>query len=128
MLFSNISGMQSTSTAQGRMKGSATKIPVPCPDTIKMYNQGMGGVDLVDQRTPALFILIVNFKLDFTYVFFFDLMDLACVNAFIVYNIMHQNDLTLLDHKTIISTHLIGRYASRSRAPPEQKAGSKRKH
>ena len=53
MLFSNISGIQSTSTVQRRMKRSATKISIPCPDVIKMFNQGMGGVDLVDQRTAA---------------------------------------------------------------------------
>ena len=41
-------------------------------------------------------------------------MDVACVNAFIVYNIMYQNDLTLLDYETIVSSDLIGRYTSRS--------------
>ena len=34
MLFSNISGIQSTSTVQQRMKQSTTKIPVPCPNVI----------------------------------------------------------------------------------------------
>ena len=53
MVFSNISDIHSTSTIQRRMKGSATKISVPCPDVIKMCNQGMGGVELVDQRTAA---------------------------------------------------------------------------
>ena len=53
MLFSKTSGMQLTSTVQRRMKGSATIIPVPCQDVIKMYNQGMGGVYLLDQRTAA---------------------------------------------------------------------------
>ena len=66
-LFSYISGMQSTSNVRRRMKGSATKIPVPCPDVIKMDNPGMGGVDLVGQE---LTILIVNLQLDFIYVFF----------------------------------------------------------
>ena len=66
-LFSYISGMQSTSNVQRRMKGSATKIPVPCPDVIKTYNPGMGGVGLVGQE---LTILIVNLQLDFIYEFF----------------------------------------------------------
>ena len=35
------------------MKGSYTKIPVPCPDVIKMHNQGTGGVDLVYQKAAA---------------------------------------------------------------------------
>ena len=67
-LFSYISGMQSTSNVQRRMKeGSATKIPVPCSDVIKTYNPGMGGVGLVGQE---LTILIVNLQLDFIYEFF----------------------------------------------------------
>ena len=53
MLFSNIEGMSTTSTVLRRQKGSASKIEVPCPDVIKMYNQVMGGVDLIDQRTAA---------------------------------------------------------------------------
>ena len=106
------------------MKGSATKLPVPCPDVIKMYNQGMGGIDLVDQRTVTYH---VDRKSSITFYLriFFYLMEVVCVNAFIVYNMMHQNELTLLDYKTIVSAHLIGRYTSRSRATPEQKAGSK---
>ena len=55
-------------------------------------------------------------------------MDVACVNAFIVYNMVHQKDIILLDYKTVILTLLIGRYTSRSRAPPEQKDRSKRKY
>ena len=67
-------------------------------------------------------ILIVNLQLDFIYIFFFNLMDVACFNIFIVYNMMHQNNLTLLDYKTIVSTHFIGWYTSCSRASLEQKA------
>lgn len=125
MLFSNITGMQSTSTVQRRQEGSASKITVSCPDVIKMYNQGMGGVDLVDQRAAACHLDRKSIR--FYLRIFFDLMDVACANAFIAYNMKHPNDLTLLDFKTDISSNLIGRYTSRSRAPPEQKAGSKRK-
>ena len=103
------------------MKGSARKNPVLCPDIIKMYNQRMDGVDLSDQRTAAYHI---NCKSSnrFYLCIFFDLIDVACVNAFIVYKMMHQSDLALLDSKTIVSTHLIGRYTSRSRGPPEQES------
>ena len=41
---------------------------------------------------------------------------------------LHPNNLTLLDFKTIIAIYLIGRYTSRSRAPPNGKTGSKRKY
>ena len=79
-------------------------------------------------KQQQLTILIVNLQLDFIYFIFFDFMGVACVNAFTIYNMMHQNDLSLLDYKIIVSTHLIGRYTSRSRIPLEQKPGSKRKH
>ena len=127
MLFSNSSGMQLTSTVQWRMKGSSTKIPVPCPDVIKTHNQGTGGVDLVYQKAAA-YHLDSKFSIRFYLCIFFNLIDVACVNAFLVYNIMHQNDLTLLDYKTIISTCVIWWYTNHSRAPLEQKVGSKRKH
>ena len=88
MLFSNISGMQSTSTVQRRMKGSATKIPVPCQDVIKMYNQGMDGIDLAEQRTAA-YHLDRKSSIRFYLRIFFNLIDVACVNTSIVYNMMH---------------------------------------
>ena len=53
MLFSNIEGMSTRRTVLRPQKGSASKIQVPCLDVIKMYNQDMGSVDLIDQRTTA---------------------------------------------------------------------------
>ena len=127
MLFSNIEGMSTTSTILCRQKGSASKILVPCPDVIKMYNQGIGGVDLIDQRTAA-YHLDRKSRVRFYLRIFFDLMDIAYANSFVVYNMLYPNDLTLLDFKTIIATYLIGRYTSRSRAPSYGKTGSKRKY
>ena len=49
LCFSSISGLQSTSTVQR----ISHKKSILIPDIIKMYNQGMCGVDLVDQRTAA---------------------------------------------------------------------------
>ena len=40
-------------TAIGRLKGQTTKIPVPCPEIIKDYTSGVGGVDLLDQKAVA---------------------------------------------------------------------------
>ena len=98
---------------------------MPCPDVIKMYNQGMSGVDLFDQRTAA-YHLDRKSRVKFYLLIFFDLMDVA--SSFVVYNMLHPNDLTLLDSKTIIATHFNGRYAGRSRAPSDGKTGSKRKY
>ena len=41
------------STVTRRVKGQSAKIPVPCPQIIKDYNCGMGGVDLLDKKTAA---------------------------------------------------------------------------
>ena len=92
-----------------------------------MYNQGMGGFDLIDQRTAA-YHLDRKSRVRIYQHIFFDLMYMACANSFVVYDMLHPNDLTLLDFKTIIATYLIGRYTSRGRAPPDGKTGSKRKY
>ena len=55
-------------------------------------------------------------------------MNIACANSCIVYNMIHPNDLILLDFKIIVLTYLIGRYTSRSRAPPDGKTSCKRKY
>ena len=91
-----------------------------------MCNKGMGGVDFIHQRA-AVYYLYQNQVLDFILCIFFDLMDLACANSYIVYSMMHPNDLTLLNFETIFSTCLITRYKSRGTAPPNGKRGSKRK-
>ena len=82
---------------------------VPCTDVIKMYNQGMGGVDLIDQRTAAYHLDRIS-RVRFYLRIFFNLVDVACANSFVVYNMLYPNDLTLLDFKTIIATYFIGRY------------------
>ena len=48
LLPSALEGM--TLSIQRREKGSKTKSSGPCPNTVKLYNSGMGGVDLMDQN------------------------------------------------------------------------------
>ena len=59
--------------------GSKTKFLVPCPKVVKLYNSGMGGVDLMDERTVA-YRLDRKSSVRFYLGFFFDLMEIACVN------------------------------------------------
>ena len=82
----------------------------------------MSGVDLIDQRAAA-FYLDQNSTITLYLRIFFDLMDVVCASMYIVYNMMHAKDLTLLDFKTIVSTCLIGRFTNRRRAPPDGKTG-----
>ena len=98
-------------TVPHRQKGSASKIQVPCPYVIKMYDKEMGGVNLIDQRA-ATYHLVRKSTIRFYLRVFFNLVDVACAKSYIVYNMMHPNDLTLLDFKTTLSTYLFRRNSS----------------
>ena len=56
MPFSNIEKMQTKSLPQHRVKGLLAKGSVSCSDVIKLYKKGIGGVDLVDQKTAAYYL------------------------------------------------------------------------
>ena len=105
MLFSNVKGMGTIYTVPRRQKGSASKIQGSCPYVIKMHNKGMGGVDLTDQRAPV-YHLDLKSTIRFYKHIFVDLMVAACPNSYIVYNMVHPNDLTLLYFKLFQPTCL----------------------
>ena len=72
----------------------------------------MGGVDLMDQRTAA-YQLDRKSSVTFYLRIFFDLLYIACVNSFLLYNMNHPRQLTLLDNKIVIAKNLI-QWASKS--------------
>ena len=115
--------MDGTSNVIRQSKGSATKTPVSCPN-IKMYNASMGGVDVIDQKTAAC-RLSRKSKIRFYWRIFFDLIDIAIVNSYIVYAKL-GNSISLLDFKIIVSKSLIERYSNRHRSFPLSRT-SKRK-
>ena len=95
-----------------RLKGKSAKIPVSCLSIVKEYNNGMGGVDLLDQR-------MVAYKLDrksssghYYLRLFFDLMDIAVINSHVVYKALYPKGMELLDFKIVIAKYLIGAYNS----------------
>ena len=110
-----LEGMDDESSVQKREKGSAKKSAISCPTVLKLYQNGMGGVDLLDQRTTA-------YQLDFKssvrlYLhIFFDCLDIVCVNSFLVYNMNHPKQLTLPDCKIFIAKNLIQCHQSGPRA------------
>ena len=57
---------------------------------------------------------------------FFDLMDVACANSRIIYNMIDPNDLSLRNFKVIDSTYLIETYTSQNSAQPDARTGSKK--
>ena len=59
-----------------------------------MCNKRMRGVALIDHKAASFLRLIFN------------LMDVAFAKSCIIYNMMHANDLTVLDLRTIVSTYL----------------------
>ena len=124
MLFTNIEGTQSKSSVQHWVKGSAAKVSVSCPDVIKFYNKGMGGVDLVDQKTAA-YHLDRKSSIRLYLRTFFDLMDDAFVSSYIACNKLHPDDLTLLNFKIAVATHMIWPYTSRKKAVPDNNIWSK---
>ena len=67
---------------------------VPCPKVVKLYNSGMGEIDLMDQRTAA-YRLDRKSSVRFYLRILFDLMDIACVNYYLIYNMKHPNKLTI---------------------------------
>ena len=96
LLSSALEGMNDILSVQRREKGSKTKSSVLCPKVFKLYNSGIGGVDLMDQRTAA-YRLDRKSSVRFYLRIFFDLMDITCVTSYLIYNIKHPNKLSLLD-------------------------------
>ena len=62
---------------------------------VNLYNNGMGWVDLMDQQTAA-YRLDLKLSVRFYLYIFFDLLDIAYADSFLVYNMKHPEQLTLL--------------------------------
>ena len=99
-------------TVQRRLKGSSSKIPVNCPNDIKLYNSTIGGVDLMDQLKSA-YQTDRRWKFWFYLRLFFDLFNVALVNSFIVYKELENKDLTLKEFKICIALKLNASFISR---------------
>ena len=86
----------------------------------------MGGVDLMDQRTAA-YRLDRKSSVTFYLRIFFDVMDIACVDSYLIYNMKHSNKLSLLRYEIVVAKTLIQYYQGRKRAVPISRS-SKRKN
>ena len=118
MLFGcHLEEITSISTMQRRLKGSSSKIPVNCPNGIKLYNSKMGGVDMMDQLKSA-YQLDRRSKFRFYLRLFFDLFDVALVNSFIVYKKLENKDLTLKEFKRCIALKLMAFFVSQKVSCP----------
>ena len=107
LISTAIEGMADVLPVQRRVKGSATKSAIPCPTVVKLYNNGMGRVDLMDQRNAAYWL---DWKpsASFYLCILFDLFDIDCVNSFLVYNNMKNlKQLTLPNYKIVLPKNFI---------------------
>ena len=102
-----------------------TKSAISCPTVLKLCNNGMGEMDLMDQQTAA-YQLDRKSSVRFYLRIFFDLLDIACVNSFLVYKMKYLKQLILLDCKIVIAKNLIRWHQSRQRDVPLSRP-SKRK-
>ena len=117
LLSSALEGMNDILSVQRREKSSKTKRLVPCPKVFKLYNSSMGWVDLMDQRTAA-YHLDQKSSVRYYLRIFFDLMDIACVNSYLIQNMKHPNKLPLLDYKIFAAKNLIQYCQGRKRTVP----------
>ena len=61
---------------------------------------------IMDQGTAA-YRLDRKSSVRFCLRVFFDLMDIAYVNSYIIYNMKHPNKLSLLDYKIVVTKNII---------------------
>lgn len=99
-----------------RRKGKE-KNEVDCPESFKLYNQYMGGVDLADQKRKYYSISRKSMK--WWYYLFWFLIDTTIVNSFIVMTVTHfpqpQRPQTLRDFKMKLIEQLVRDFSSRKR-------------
>lgn len=120
-----------TTTVKRRVQRSGEKINVTCPEIIAKYNNNMGGVDLMDQR-KVCYEVDRKAKIKFYLRLFFDLLDIAMNNAYIVFSKLHENRqiegtlLSCLEFRQVVTRSLIADFSSRQRARPSTVMTKKR--
>ena len=115
-MLSNFLGTDPISQTHRKSKGTAEKVAINCPAVVREYNKHMGGVDLMDQKKVTYqfdhrskykyYLRVVN-----------DMIDIAVVNAEIIYNkVCDPSDkLDSKNYRSAIAQALIGCYSSRKR-------------
>ena len=99
-------------TVQRRQKDS-TRIEVPCPLAIKIYNLFMGGVNKNDQLR-GYYLVRTKSRKSYKYIFWF-IFDVAIVNSFILYGLSPSTGRkkTMKEFRVELAHQLIGSYNSR---------------
>lgn len=104
-LLSNFSGAEPASEVTRFDKKKNEHISVPCPNVVKIYNQHMGGVDLLDSIIARYRIAMRSKKWYFK--LFFHFMDVTMVNAWLLYRkTKKENTMSLADFRREIAVSL----------------------
>ena len=127
LLSSAFEGMNDILSVQRREKCSKTKSSAHCPKIVKLCNSGMGGVDLMDQCTRA-YRLDRKWSVTFYLRIFFDLIDIACVKSYLIYNMKHPSKLSLLNYKIFVAKSLIQYHRGRKRAVLMSRPSKRKNH
>lgn len=114
-LASNFIDPSNKTVVKRRVAGNSDKIEISCPEMIKYYNKGMGGVDLMDQK-KVYYEFDRKSKCRFYMRLFFDLFEICIHNTFIIQsklNINEKTNMTSLEFRSALSTQLINGFISR---------------
>lgn len=118
-LLSTFAGVQPTKTVQRWDKKQKEMVDVECPSIVTVYNQFMGGVDLLDSLL-ALYRIPVRSK-KYYHKMLFHMLDCAVVQAWLIYRLDAGDDrLALLDFKLSVAESLLreGKTATSKRGRP----------
>ena len=111
-----------------RRQKTGTRINVPCPESVRLYNQFMAGVETNDQLHGYYSVRMKSTKC-YKYIFWF-IFDVAIVNSFILYKRVPavRRKMSLKEFRVELAKQLIGSYNSRKyRGRPSAQGSQKRK-
>ena len=104
----------SSMTNVKRTAKDGSRLSIPCPESIKLYNAYMGGVDLFDFRRKT-YSCSRKSKKWWLRLFYF-LVDMATTNAYIIYKEQPNVKLTQKDYILQVADCLMSKHSSRKRA------------
>jgi hypothetical protein len=111
-LVSNFVGVEPLASVERWSSKDKKRVPIPCPQIVKCYNGGMGGVDLADMFI-ALYRIVVKTCRWYIKVFW-HCIDICKVNAWILYRrhcdeqgIPKKNQKSLLKFSLLLADSLI---------------------
>jgi len=114
-MLSTMSNPLTTQSVERKQK-DGSKVMVPCPDAVVVYNKFMGGVDKGDQLRHYYHIRTKCVK-NYKYIFWF-LLDMVITNAHIIshFSPVITSERSLKAFRLTLAEQLIGSYCSRKRS------------